>query len=156
MYYMEEKEIQKRVRRAEELFVAGFNCAQAVVAAYADLYGYTEEQALKVSAGFGGGIGRLRLTCGAACGMVILEGMRNGNTSAKDRESKSANYQAVQQLLDTFKKEYGSITCADLLKLKANTPLSFIASERTEEYYKTRPCLNQVVAAARIYGNSLD
>ena len=63
---------EERVRRAEELFMQGYNCSQSVVAAFADIYGYTEEQALKLSAGFGGGIGRMRMTCGAACGMVTL------------------------------------------------------------------------------------
>lgn len=76
IYIMNEKiDVKERMRRAEEYFVKGFNCAQAVVAAYADLYGYTEEQALKLSAGMGGGMGRLRLTCGAVAGMAILAGM---------------------------------------------------------------------------------
>lgn len=69
---------EERVRRAEELFMQGYNCSQSVVAAFADIYGYTEEQALKLSAGFGGGIGRMRMTCGAACGMVTLAGMDCG------------------------------------------------------------------------------
>ena len=43
-----------RIRRAEELFVKGYNCSQSFVAAFADLYGFTEEQALKLSAGMGG------------------------------------------------------------------------------------------------------
>ena len=61
--------MEDRVARAVELFKSGFNCSQSVVAAFADLYGLTEEQALKVSASVGGGIGRMRETCGAACGL---------------------------------------------------------------------------------------
>ena len=49
------------MKRAEELFMQGFNCAQAVAAAFADVYGYSEEQMLRVSAGFGAGIGRGQL-----------------------------------------------------------------------------------------------
>ena len=90
---MDEKiDVKERMKRAEEYFVKGFNCAQAVVAAYADLYGYTEEQALKLSAGMGGGMGRLRLTCGAVAGMAILAGMECGSTDANDRGGKSVNY----------------------------------------------------------------
>lgn len=144
---------EDRIRRAEELFVQGYNCAQAVTAAFADIYGYTEEQALRLSAGFGGGIGRTRQTCGAACGMVILAGMACGSTDAADREGKSENYRVVQSLLNRFKEQHGTLVCAELLKLKRDTPLSYEASERTAEYYRTRPCVNQVVSAARIYAD---
>ena len=54
--------IEGRVEKAVELFREGYNCSQSVVAAYADLYGFTEEQALKMSASFGAGIGRMRET----------------------------------------------------------------------------------------------
>lgn len=152
---MTAEEINQRVAKAEQLFMQGYNCAQAVVAAYADHYGITEKQALQMSAGFGGGIGRMRLTCGAVCGMVMLEGLQSGSTEINDREGKSANYRKVQQLLDAFKQRFGTITCAELLKLKKDTPLSYEASERTAEYYRQRPCVNQVVAAARIFGETL-
>lgn len=152
---MNKEEMEQRVARAEQLFMKGFNCAQSVVGAYADLFGYSEQQALQLSAGFGGGIGRLRLTCGAACGMVVLAGMQCGSTEENDREGKSENYRVAQTLLQQFQNTFGSITCADLLQLKKDTPLSYVASERTEEYYKHRPCVNQVVAAARIFGDYL-
>lgn len=149
------EEIYERVRRAEALFMQGFNCSQSVVAAYADLYGYTEEQALKLSAGFGGGIGRMRLTCGAACGMFTLAGMHCGSTTPGDREGKSACYKVVQELASRFSDEHGSLVCMELLKLKKGAPLSYEASERTAEYYRVRPCVNQIISAARIYGEFL-
>lgn len=149
-------DIEERVRRAEDYFVAGFNCAQSVVAAYADIYGFTHEQALRLSAGFGGGIGRLRLTCGAALGMVALCGMESGSATPGDREGKSRNYADVQELLARFRDQFGTMTCAELLRLKKDAPTSWQASERTPEYYKGRPCLMQVGAAARIYGQWLE
>ena len=63
--------MEERIEKAVELFKEGYNCSQSVVAAFADMYGFTPEQALKVSASFGGGIGRMRQTCGAACGSVV-------------------------------------------------------------------------------------
>lgn len=144
------------MRRAEELFMQGFNCSQSVVAAFADLYGYTEEQALRLSAGFGAGIGRMRLTCGAACGMFTLAGMDCGSTTPGDREGKSHNYKVVQQLAEDFRREHGSITCSELLRLKRNAPLSYEASERTAEYYAKRPCVKQIISAARIYAEYLE
>lgn len=146
---------EERIKKAEDLFMQGYNCAQSVTAAFADIYGYTEEQALKLSAGFGGGIGRMRLTCGAACGMFILAGMDCGSSDINDREGKSANYKVVQDLADAFKKEFGTLECAELLKLKKDAPLSHEASERTAEYYAKRPCVNQVVSAAKIFADYL-
>ena len=137
-----------RIRRAEELFVAGYNCSQSVVAAFADIYGYTEEQALKLSAGMGG---RLRMTCGAVSAMAILAGMDCGSADPNDREGKSNNYKVVQELCERFKEEHHSLVCAELLNLRKGAPLSYEASERTAEYYKTRPCVNMVVTAARIF-----
>lgn len=147
---------EQRIRRAEELFMQGFNCSQAVVAAFADIYGYTEEQALKMSAGFGAGIGRMRLSCGAFNGMVLLAGLDCGSATPGDREGKSYNYQVVQELAARFKEEHGSLICSELLKLKKDAPLSYEASERTAEYYKTRPCVNQIISAAKIYAEYLE
>ena len=53
--------MEDRIQRATQLFKSGYNCSQSVVAAFADLYGFTHEQALHISASFGGGIGRMRL-----------------------------------------------------------------------------------------------
>ena len=79
---------EERISRATELFKSGYNCSQSVVAAFADMYGFTEEQALRMAASFGGGIGRMRETCGAACGMFLLAGLEKGaiDGSARRKE----------------------------------------------------------------------
>lgn len=147
---------EKRIKRAEELFMQGFNCSQSVVAAFADLYGYTEEQALRMSAGFGAGIGRMRMSCGAFNALALLAGLDCGSVIPGDREGKSYNYKVVQQLAERFRQEHGTLICAELLKLKKGAPLSYEASERTAEYYKLRPCVNQIISAARIYCDYLE
>ncbi|MCQ2312127.1 MAG: C-GCAxxG-C-C family protein [Paludibacteraceae bacterium] len=155
---MTTNEIESRVAKAQELFKQGFNCSQSVFAACADLYGITDKTlALRLSASFGGGIGRMRLTCGAACGMFLLAGLESGSSTPGDAEGKKRNYELVQRLAADFKAEHGSITCADLLGLTsaANpTPLhlySSTPSERTTEYYHKRPCVEMVGDAVRIY-----
>ena len=147
---------QQRMQRAEELFMQGFNCSQSVAAAFADVYGYTEEQMLRVSAGFGAGIGRLRLSCGAFNAMALLAGLDCGSVTPGDREGKSYNYKVVQELAARFQEEHGSLICAELLRLKKGVPLSYEASERTAEYYKVRPCVRQIISAARIYAEYLE
>ena len=101
---MEKVDVEARARKARELFMSGYNCSQSVVAAFADMYGFTQEQALRMSASFGGGIGRMRETCGAACGMFLVAGLETGATEATDREGKAANYAVVQELAAEFKK----------------------------------------------------
>jgi len=150
------QELEQRVNKAVENFIQGYGCCQSVVAAFADLYGLDEKMALRISAGFGGGVGRMRMMCGAVSGIVILVGLDCGQTEGSDRKGKSACYKVVQELLAKSKEENGSLICAELLGLKG--PIlknSYVASERTQEYYKTRPCTAKVESAARIFANYL-
>ena len=147
--------MEERIERATALFKEGYNCSQAVVAAYADLYGFTREQALKMAASFGGGIGRMRKTCGAACGLFMLAGLETGSTDGKDNAAKEANYKLVQQLAEEFRLRNGSITCAELLGLEKSAPTPATPEARTAEYYKKRPCVKMVEEAARIWSEYL-
>jgi len=151
-----EPELENRVQRAVELFMSGYGCCQSVVCAFADLYGFTEEQALLVGAGFGGGVGRMRMMCGAVSGLVILAGMKEGQTRGEDRDGKARCYKTVQDLLAQSKAENGSIICAELLGIKGPVPMgNFVPDERNAEYYKKRPCAAKVESAARIFAQYL-
>jgi C_GCAxxG_C_C family probable redox protein len=143
--------MEKRIEKAVELFKEGYNCSQSVVAAFADMYGFTNEQALKMSASFGGGIGRMRQTCGAACGLFMLAGLETGCTEGKDREGKENNYKVVQALAEEFRKRNGSLIYAELLGLSKTAPTPATPEARTAEYYKKRPCVKMVEEAARIW-----
>lgn len=147
---------EERIEKAVALFKEGYNCSQSVVAAYADLYGFTQEQAFRMAASFGGGIGRMRETCGAACGMFLLAGLERSAIDGADRESKSANYALVQELAAKFKEENGALRCADLLGLAKGTPVVPTAEARTSQYYAKRPCAKMVETAARIFGDFLE
>ncbi|WP_300727727.1 C-GCAxxG-C-C family protein [uncultured Bacteroides sp.] len=147
---------EERIEKAVALFKEGYNCAQSVVAAYADLYGFTQEQALRMAASFGGGIGRMRETCGAACGMFLLAGLERCAVDGADREGKSANYALVQELAEKFKNENRHLRCADLLGLSKKEPVVSEAEARTPQYYAKRPCTKMVESGARIFGNFLE
>lgn len=150
-------ENEQRVQRAVELFMSGYGCCQSVVAAFSDLYGLTQEQAVRVAAGFGGGVGRLRKMCGAVSGLVVLAGLSDGQTAADDREGKAHCYKVVQQLLAESEAENGSIICAELLGLKGPVPPGhFMPDERNAEYYRKRPCAAKVESAARIFARYLE
>lgn len=148
--------MEDRTQRAVELFKEGYNCSQSVVGAFANLYGFTDEQAFRMAASFGAGIGRMRETCGAACGLFLLAGLENGAINGNDREGKSANYALVQELATEFKQRNGSINCSELLGLKNKTSITTTPEERTDQYYQKRPCSKIVEEAARIWGEYLE
>ena len=154
---MTDKELDTRVACAVDNFMEGYGCCQSVVAAFADLYGLDDTLAKKVAAGFGGGVGRMRMMCGAVSGIVMLVGLDCGQTEGSDREGKSACYKVVQDLLAKSKEDNGSLICAEILGLKGyeKAACSYVASARTAEYYKSRPCATKVESAARIFANYL-
>ncbi len=153
MVYMENK---SRADKAVELFKEGYNCSQAVFAAFSDIYGIDTNTALRISASFGAGMGRMREVCGALTGAFMIAGLENGTTDARDFAGKKANYDLVNLMAQDFKAEFGSIICRELLGLSKNpSEVSAAAVDttpepRTEEYYKKRPCVENVRYAAQL------
>ena len=151
-----DKNFDNRVERAVELFRQGYGCCQSVVAAFADLYGFTEEQAARIGAGFGGGVGRMRMMCGAVSGLVVLAGMKEGQTEGSDRTGKAECYKTVQELVSRFGDANGSIICEELLGLKGPIPKgNYVPDARNADYYAKRPCAAKVESAARIFADYL-
>lgn len=136
-------------RHAMELFREGYNCSQAVFAAFCEDLNIDLETALKLSSSFGGGMGRLREVCGAVSGMFMVAGLKYGYSNPKDHTAKKDHYQLIQQLAEQFKAENRSIVCRELLGLNTG-PDSPVPELRTNEYYKKRPCTELVGCAARI------
>ena len=135
-----------RADKAKEYFKAGYTCSQAVALAFADLTEVEEEQLKKLTLPFGGGIGRLRLTCGAVSGMVAILGLLSSNEATK-----SDVYGETQTLCKRFEKENGSLVCGDLLTgANLQVTVGGEAEKRTDEYYKKRPCAELVYSSAKI------
>lgn len=135
--------------RAKELFLQGYNCAQAVFGAFCEDFGIDFETGVRISSGFGGGISRRREVCGAVSGAVMVLSMKYGYDDAKADEEKKALYKKVQEVLGGFENEVGSIICRELLNLKEiisdPTP-----AERNEKYYAKRPCAELVYISAKL------
>lgn len=138
-----------RREKAENLFVEGYNCAQAVAIAFEDLHGMDRDMLARLSSSFGGGMGRLREVCGSVSGMFIVAGLLYGYEDPKAKEEKAEHYARIQRLAADFSAENGSIVCRELLglteKKQAPTP-----EARTEDYYKKRPCKELVGMATEI------
>jgi len=134
---------------AMRLFKDGYNCSQAVFGAFADDLGLDFETAVKIASSFGGGMGRMREVCGAVSGMFMAAGLKCGYSSPTDFQSKTEHYKLIQDLAAEFRAENGSIICRELLGLEGKDN-NYVPSERTNEYYKKRPCEELVGQAAEI------
>ena len=154
--------IEDRVAKARRLFKEeGYNCCQAVVLAYNDLFGIDDETAAAISSGFGGGMGRMREVCGSVSGMTMLAGLIRPASDPSVKEWRTANYALVQEMAGEFKAINGSIVCKELLGLVpmgSCSPAPQVSpepSDRTPEYYRKRPCEELVGIAARIVGEKI-
>ena len=133
--------------KAMELFVEGYNCAQAVAVAFCDITGLDEKTTARMVSPYGGGMGRLREVCGAVSGMFFVLGYLYGYDNADADETKKELYARVQDLAGQFREKCGSIICRELLD---NPPSDPNPSPRTAEYYKDRPCAILVKTAAEL------
>ena len=133
--------------KAAELFVNGYNCAQAVAVAFCDVTGLDEKFTAKMVSSFGGGMGRLREVCGAVSGMFFVLGLLYGYDTPGDDVSKKRLYTDVQALAAKFREQCGSIVCREILK---NPPTDPTPSPRTAEYYRVRPCARMVMVAGQL------
>ena len=123
--------------QAEQLFKEGYNCSQSLALAFCEEIGIEKSKLLRIVSSFGGGMGRMREVCGAVSGMFFVAG------------AKKEHYARIQELAARFQAETGSIVCRELLGLegKDRNP---VPSERTQEYYKKRPCPKMIRLAAEI------
>ena len=154
--------IEERVAKAKRLFKEeGYNCCQAVVLAYYDVFGVDDDTAAALSSGFGGGMGRMREVCGSVSGMVMLAGLMAPAADPSIKVDRTRNYALVQEMAEEFRATNGSIVCKELLGLvpmgsgAAACKESPEPSDRTPEYYKKRPCEELVGIAAYIVGKRI-
>ncbi len=147
--------LSARGDKAKQLFLSGYNCAQAVLMAFSDMTGFDEKTSAMLASGFGGGMGRMREVCGTVSAMFMIVGIVNGYDDPKDNENKKRTYAMIQQLAGEFKEINGSIICKELLGLEKPEG-THIPEQRTAEYYKKRPCAELVKISAEITEKYLD
>ena len=134
--------------KAAELFMSGYNCAQATFCAFCDEMGMDEDFAKRISSSFGGGMGRMREVCGAVSGALMALGYFKGYDVIGDDSIKMEHYARVQKLMKAFADELGHYVCRDIIKVIGSQPP--MPTPRTAEFYKTRPCVKCVMCAARL------
>ena len=138
-----------RKEQAINYFKEGYNCSQAVVLAFKDILKTDANELCKIASPFGGGISRMRETCGAVTGMILVLGNLIGYDTPELGEKKHELYKNTQELLRIFEKKYGSLTCRVLLNLSSqhDDPKP---SKRDYSFFDKRPCLELIGGAAEI------
>ena len=133
---------------ARATFSKGFNCTQAVLAAFSEDFGLDSVMAYKVAAGFGGGMGHMGKTCGAVTGAFMVIGLKYGMTAADGSQSHRAAFGKVRELAEKFRAKHGSITCSKLLGADFSKPGEF--REAVKKGIPQKICPQLVQDAAEI------
>lgn len=138
-----------RKQLAVDYFKVGYNCSQSVVLAFKDILKIDPLELCKIASPFGGGISRMRETCGAVTGMVLVVGNLLGYDTPETGVKKHVLYQNTQEILHIFEEKYGSLTCRRLLNLKVNHD-DPKPSKRDHSFFESRPCCELIGGAAEI------
>jgi len=138
----------ERSEQAKEHFLSGYNCAQSVVLSFADDLKYSKELALKISAGFGGGMGKQQETCGAVTGAIMVLGLLKGEEVNNNDELKAEAYSSVKELSREFTAAYNTTSCRELIGCDLNTPEG--SAKFKEEKLMENVCAGCVAKAVQI------
>ena len=141
-----------RPEEAEKAFLAGVNCAQAMLVTYGPAYGLDESLALKIGSGLGGGVGHTGDICGAVMGACIVLGLKYG--SSDKSADRKAPIDKVKEYVDRFATHCGTVDCLLLLGASIRAPEE-LTKARQEGLFKTR-CPRYVRAAAEILEDFVD
>ncbi len=137
------------INLGEQYFFEGYNCAQSVVLPFAKYLDISKENLVKITSGFGGGISRCREVCGLITGATIVLSLMYGYMTPETGEIKAKHYARVQEIVKKFQEKYHYITCYELLG-KSRGIEEPIPSQRTKEFYQSRPCKNYIKSMVEI------
>ena len=96
-------------------FKKGYNCAQSVLYSYAEYLNISRDTALRISCGFGAGMGRTQEVCGAISGGILVLNHLYGRGENEDKQKQELTYLKVKELIQKFEKKYGTVNCKSLL-----------------------------------------
>jgi C_GCAxxG_C_C family probable redox protein len=108
--------------KAEAMFLEGYNCAQSVLGCCGERFGLDRQTALRMGEAFGGGMGRMGLTCGAVTGALMAIGLKHAKLTPDDHRSREKSIQLVRRFRQAFEARHGSISCRELLGCDISTP----------------------------------
>lgn len=108
--------MKNRVEIAIKNHGAGYNCSQAVLCAYSDLFDLDEKMAFRLAEGFGSGMGGLKETCGAVTAMFMVSSLMTSDGDMPHNASRHDSYETVYDLAKRFEEKNGTLICSKLLE----------------------------------------
>lgn len=136
-----EKNKEAVVNNILSYFDEGYACSQSMLLGFAKEFNLDETTAKLISSTFGGGMGRLRRTCGAVTGAYMVLGLKYGNVEPKDMDTKLNSYKKVRDLTHKFEEIQGTSNCKEILK---NYATSKEVSERKHHKIICRQVIGEV------------
>jgi C_GCAxxG_C_C family probable redox protein len=132
---------------AVQKLLAGYNCAQSTLYPFCDDLGLDRDTALKLSCGFGAGMGRRQEVCGAVTGGILALGLRHGRGEGQDKTPTEETYRKVRELTAQFESARGSCICRTLLQgCDLNTPAGQQSFKQNDLLNKTcKRCVQTAV-----------
>jgi C_GCAxxG_C_C family probable redox protein len=141
----------ERIKKAEELYLEGYNCAQAIIGAYKEKLGHSTSILMDTATGFGGGMGKLQNTCGAVTGaFIVMSSLNKQNTPGAEEKLN----QDIQTFARHFREEFGALYCKALIEYDLNTEEGIQDAQKNKVFEKK--CTNYVRTSVEILENILE
>ena len=137
-----------RCEQAYQYHKQGWNCAQSVAGACADLAGRTPEEVMPLAGGFGGGVGGSHEeVCGAVSGGVLILSLCFPHAQGSDQEAKKNLYRIAKEFRSRFFEVFGHSRCGDLLRARPGVTEKNPAAQRLGV---TAHCDNMIITAVEL------
>jgi C_GCAxxG_C_C family probable redox protein len=130
--------MSEKSSKAVEKFMGGYNCAQSVVYPFSEETGISDDMALKISCGLGGGMGRNQEVCGAVTGGILVLGLRHGRGINEEKSATTVTYQKTREFMSRFAERNGSYICRELLDD------CVLTTEAGQQEFKDRDMKNRI------------
>ena len=148
--------MKARAEKAVEKFVGGYNCSQAILSAYCDLYGIEELTAFKLAEGFGLGMGGFKDECGAVTGTFMVLGLANSDGKMGEGTSKHDTYKKVKEMGQAFQEQFDTMMCGELLRKERSLKEAATEAELAASNGKNLICIQCVKWAAEYLDKQLE
>ena len=144
-----------RMEKAVEKFVGGYNCSQAILSAYCDLYGLDEVTAFKLAEGFGLGMGGFKDECGAVTGTFMVLGLSNSDGDLGKGTTKLDTYAKIKAAGQAFEENFESMMFRDLLRKEKGMKAEATPEQLERSNGKNLICIDCVKWAAEYLDKEL-
>jgi C_GCAxxG_C_C family probable redox protein len=123
---------ESRAGRVEWYKKNGAIGSQALIAAYGDLFGISQETALKIACGFSGGIGLTGEVCGMVTAAIMLIGLKNGPKDMNRGEPYESTVELAKQFTKDYQARHQSVVCRELIKYDISTAEKYAKAHEIE------------------------